>query len=180
MKMISIDLHRPNFLCSTNTMNVGTFMSKTIESTLERLFSSKNLTDVTLISSDKIPVQAHKFVLSVCSSVLKDLLLSHSHESPIIYLGDVELSELESMLQFMYLGNVNIPTNKIERFLKLARDLHIEELAKGLLEYKTAIKTVGRDDVPQNTNNLHQGDGNQEKENRKVDELQLYLLLNHI
>ena len=41
---------------------------------LSAAFTEKNFVDVTLISDDKIPFHAHKFVLSACSPVLKTLL----------------------------------------------------------------------------------------------------------
>ena len=42
---------------------------------LKGLLSRNKFTDVTLVSDDKNTFKAHKFVLSACSPVLRDLLV---------------------------------------------------------------------------------------------------------
>ena len=45
---------------------------------LSDVFSNK-FTDVTLVSDDKILFNAHRYVLGVCSPVLKNFLLNNPH-----------------------------------------------------------------------------------------------------
>ena len=73
----------------------------------ELLFGNK-LTDVTLVSDDKIAFKAHKFLLGACSPVLRDLLIESFHPQPIIYLGGIHSYELEAILSFLYLGKTRL------------------------------------------------------------------------
>ena len=73
-------------------------------STLEDLFSQNHQPIVTLVSDDKVAFRAHKFVLGAGSPVLKDLLLNNPHADPVIFLKGVKSFELNSILQFIYLG----------------------------------------------------------------------------
>ena len=83
--------------------------------TLKDLYIGKNhLADVTLVSDDQKQIQAHKFVLSACSQVLKNLLLANPHPHPIIYLRDVEHEELLALLQFIYLGEATIVQDRTQ------------------------------------------------------------------
>ena len=68
---------------------------------------SQFLSDVTLVSDDKIPFFAHKYVLSASSPVFKTVLLNKSQSNPLIYLRGVIHQELESILQFIYLGEAS-------------------------------------------------------------------------
>ena len=69
----------------------------------ELLFGNK-VTDVTLVSDDKIAFKAHKFVLGACSPVLRDLLVKHFQSDPIVYLRGIHSYELEAILFYLYLG----------------------------------------------------------------------------
>ena len=75
---------------------------------LNELYRTKEYADVTLVSDDKIPFKAHKFVLSACSHLFKDLLMKNQHPHPIFFLGGINQFELENLLQFTYLGIVFI------------------------------------------------------------------------
>ena len=77
--------------------------------------------DVTLVSDDKKQIQAHKFVLSACSPMLKNLLVKNVHPQPLIYMRGVGQEQLGYILQFMYQGEVSLGQDKVEMFL-----LHID------------------------------------------------------
>ena len=68
---------------------------------------SQSLSDVTLVSDDKIPFFAHKYVLIASGPVFKTVLLNKSQSNPLIYLRGVIHQELESILQFIYLGEAS-------------------------------------------------------------------------
>ena len=59
--------------------------SKHLYLSLNNKHMESNFFDVTLVSDEHIPFRAHKFLLTVYSSVLKDLLLYNPHEHPILY-----------------------------------------------------------------------------------------------
>ena len=101
---------------------------------LKEIFSNNENADVTLVSGDKVAFLAHKFVLSACSTVLKDLLLSNPHPHPMIYLNGVKKIELDSLLQFMYLGKTQICQSRMEKFFENGRDLHIKQLKQTLVK----------------------------------------------
>ena len=112
---------------------------------LRDLFTKSNYSDVTLVSDDQIQFQAHKFVLSACSPVLKNLLLNNSHSHPLIYLRGVKQQELGSILQFMYHGEAAIHLDSINMFLENAKDLQIKQLADCFVK----DKDVNRENDPE-------------------------------
>ena len=101
-----------------------------LQTTLKELFTENTFADVTLVSDDQIQIPAHKFVLSACSPVLKNLLLNNPHSHPLLYLRGVKQQELQSILQFMYLGEARIYQERINQFLDIAMDLQIEEFSQ--------------------------------------------------
>ena len=59
--------------------------------------------DVTLVCEDRKYIRAHKNILSACSPVFKDIVKLEQSSKPIIYLRGINFSELESIMQFIYL-----------------------------------------------------------------------------
>ena len=60
--------------------------------------------DVTLITEDKKHIKAHKNILSASSPVFKDVVKLELGGKPVIYLKSINYSEMESIMQFIYLG----------------------------------------------------------------------------
>merc|ERR1712129_356873 len=88
-----------------------------IVKSLSEKFTDIASADVTLVSDDQIPFQAHRFVISASSPVLKDLLLDNPSSHPLIYLRGVRQQELGSILQFMYYGEATVDKNRTNQFL---------------------------------------------------------------
>ena len=91
--------------------------------------------DVTLSCTDSNgrSLQAHKVILSACSSFFKSLLRQQqanhsSHPNPFIYLRGVTFSDLSSVLDFMYHGEVNVAQEDLNSFLSVAEELQIKGL----------------------------------------------------
>jgi len=95
---------------------------------LKNSHRDKSYTDVTLVTDDKIPIKAHKFVLSSFSLVIRTLLLDNSHTHPMIFLRGVSHRNLKSILQFMYYGRVEIQKGIENELLDVAEDLQIKAL----------------------------------------------------
>ena len=55
-------------------------------SRISEVFIENSYRDVTLVSDDQKPFQAHRYVLSTFSPVLKNILLNNPHSHPLIYL----------------------------------------------------------------------------------------------
>ena len=79
------------------------------------LFFEKTNSDITLVCEDQVQFKVHKFVLRSCSQLFKTLLDNHCpHDSvPMIYLSGVHPRVMESILQFIYLGEAT--TDKRDR-----------------------------------------------------------------
>ena len=61
---------------------------------LHELMISKELTDVTLVSDDKVQFKAHKIVLCAYSNVFKGIIVNLPKESSVIYLQGIHHQEL--------------------------------------------------------------------------------------
>ena len=98
---------------------------------LHQIMDSKIFTDVTLISDDQLPFRAHRNILAACSTVMNSMLqFGGPTPNPIIYLRGINHRELESLLQFIYEGQVTLSQNRVQEFLSIAKGLNI----KGLLD----------------------------------------------
>ena len=86
-------------------------------------------TDVTLISDDNKQIQAHRNILSACSPVFKEILqLDKQNNRSFIYLRGIQHEEIESVLQFMYLGQAKFYEERTNEFLMVAKSLQIKDL----------------------------------------------------
>ena len=85
---------------------------------LHEMMKSDELTDVTLVSDDKHQFKAHKTVLSACSSVFKSINKSLPQNNSVIYLRGVQHQEVESILEFMYLGVAAIYQERMNYMLQ--------------------------------------------------------------
>lgn len=85
--------------------------------------------DVTLACEDK-QVQAHKVILSACSSFFCNLLRRNPHSHPLIYLKGIKFSNLLSILDFMYQGQVEVAQDEITNFFAVAMDLKVKNLTQ--------------------------------------------------
>ena len=106
-------------------LNWHTFKSHTSE-LLSDLYSSSNFSDVTLVCDDQTQFKAHKFVLSACSSVFKNIL-STNVTSPFIYLRGIAKDEMEAILQFMYLGEAAFHQDRLNEFMNVAKELDLKK-----------------------------------------------------
>ena len=92
---------------------------------------SEDLTDVTLVCDDG-ELNAHKLMLYGGSEFFKGVLRKVPHQHPVIYIRGVKINHLESILDFIYHGEVNIAEDDLNTLLDVAQDLKI----KGLCERK--------------------------------------------
>ncbi|XP_046967102.1 sex determination protein fruitless isoform X1 [Vanessa cardui] len=99
---------------------------------LASLLQREALCDVTL-ACDGETVKAHQTILSACSPYFESIFLQNNHPHPIIFLKDVRFSEMKSLLDFMYKGEVNVGQNMLPMFLKTAESLQV----RGLTENNT-------------------------------------------
>ena len=100
---------------------------------LKEMSSDDSFADVTLVTDDKKQIKAHRNILSACSSVFKEILqINTNNNHPVIYLRGIQHTEIESILQFIYLGEAKCYEERMNEFLTVAKNLDIRELAKGI------------------------------------------------
>jgi len=101
-----------------------------ISSAFRELREEKDFFDVTLACDDS-QIQAHKVILSACSPFFRTVLRRNPHQHPLLYLKGVKYNELLSVLNFMYLGEVNVAQDELNSFLAVAEDLRVKGLTQG-------------------------------------------------
>merc|ERR1712150_78117 len=94
----------------------------------QQFYQEGQYSDVTLVSDDQTQFKAHKFVLNACSPVFKKIIDNNPSQHPLIYLRGIQSYELDSILQFMYLGEAKVYQEKMGEFIKVAKDLEVKEI----------------------------------------------------
>ncbi|XP_023339235.1 protein tramtrack, beta isoform isoform X13 [Eurytemora carolleeae] len=102
----------------------------------------KDFFDVTLACDDD-QLQAHKVILSACSPFFRNILKRNPHQHPLLYLKGVKYSDLQSVLNFMYHGEVNVAQDELNSFLAVAEELRV----KGLTQNNGSQSAKGREPV---------------------------------
>ena len=105
----------------------NSFQSNLVDNN-KKLFDKKLFADVTLVSDDFIPIEAHKTILSGASELFKKLLVMNLNAKPWIYLRGVKFQELQAILEFIYTGETKIYENNIEIFIKTFKEFEIKGL----------------------------------------------------
>ena len=95
--------------------------------------------NVTLMSEDHTKIEAHKVILAGSSSFFRELLKQSQHPHPLLYLGGVKGFYLSAVVDFMYLGEVNIAQEDLDNFLKAAEELKLKGLT-GSQEWNASPK----------------------------------------
>merc|ERR1719350_845260 len=99
---------------------------------LKELYQEKRNADVTLVSDDQTQFKAHQIVLRACSLVFKKIIDNNPNQHPLIYLRGIQSYEMESILQFMYLGEGKFYYERMGEFIKVAKELEVKEISKGV------------------------------------------------
>ena len=93
-------------------------------------------------------------VLSACSPFFREILKANPHPHPLLILQNVKQTDLLAVLDFMYLGEVQVVQENLASFLAVAENLEVKGLMKRdspeneqnvqepLLERKTLMPTT--------------------------------------
>jgi len=106
-----------------------------ISGAFRELREDKDFFDVTLACDDD-QMQAHKVILSACSPFFRTILRRNRHEHPLLYLKGVKYTDLVSVLNFMYHGEVNVAQEELNSFLAVAEDLKVKGLTQSSADTK--------------------------------------------
>ena len=143
---------------------------------LHEMMKSNDLTDVTLVCDDKIQFKAHKIVLSACSSVFKSIIKDLPNNNSTIYLRGIQHQEIESILEFMYLGVATFYQDRINEFLNVAKNLEVKEISKDV-EFEDVSKNDQEQDSSLNEISLSKDvkfeDVNDQEQDSSLNEISL-------
>jgi len=104
-----------------------------ISSAFRELRDDKDFFDVTLACDDE-QILAHKVIISACSPFFRNVLRRNPHQHPLLYLKGVKYTDLQSVLNFMYHGEVNVAQEELNSFLAVAEDLKVKGLTQNQSE----------------------------------------------
>ena len=101
-----------------------------VSQAFRELREEKDFFDVTLACEDD-QVSAHKVILSACSPFFRNILRKNPHQHPLLYMKGVKYQEMLAVLNFMYMGEVNVAQEDLNSFLAVAEDLRVKGLTQG-------------------------------------------------
>ena len=88
----------------------------------------ESYSDVTIACDGKF-YPLHKLVLSTCSEYFEEMFEKTSCKNPVIVLKDIQYEEFEALLNYMYIGEVNVLQEKLSGLIRAAECLKIKGLA---------------------------------------------------
>ena len=115
------------------TLNWSEF-SDNLTSFLGELRENGDFTDVTLACDDQIQITAHRILLAASSSFFKEILSKQKSPNLLIYMKGIKSRDINSLLDFVYHGEVNIYQEDLEGFLALADDLGFKGLERSSMK----------------------------------------------
>lgn len=103
------------------------------------LLRNESMTDVTLICNGGQTIRAHRVILSTFSPYFRAIFESQPFSNnpcqyPVIVIKDLELSELRTIIDFIYKGEVSVSRDKLQSVLQAAKALEVSGLADLKLE----------------------------------------------
>ena len=105
------------------------------------LYRDRSQAGASLLCREGRQVRAHPVFL--CQSpLLSSLLLDSTEAEPVIQLAGAGEEELHLLLEFLYLGQVNISHDQVEPLLGLARELGVSQLENILMPYKSGDRPI--------------------------------------
>ena len=89
------------------------------------LLEEQKLTDVTLASDDGFQIEVHKTVISASSLFFREVVMNSNNLKPFIYLRGVKQEILQSLLNFIYVGETVVKTETVDDLVAIGHELKI-------------------------------------------------------
>ncbi|XP_053663439.1 modifier of mdg4-like [Anopheles marshallii] len=115
--------------------------SSYIAGAFESLRYEEDLVDVTLYCEGR-KIRAHKMLLSACSSYFKNVFKENPSQHPIIIFKNVKYSDLQSLIEFMYKGEVHVLQESLPSFLQTANILSVRGLSEPFFDEQNLSTTA--------------------------------------
>lgn len=133
--------------------------SDEIVSGFSKLFKNESMTDVTLICNGGQTIRAHRVILSFFSPYFKAIFESQPFTNnqcqyPVIVIKDLAYTELRTIIEFIYKGEVSVSRDKLSSVLQAAKALEVSGLSE--LKVESFINSSNSSSLDQNNGN----DGN--------------------
>ena len=91
-----------------------------------KMITTTEYSNVTLVCDDSdYQFKTHKSILSACSPELEKIIRKTTEKNPVIYLKGIHAKEMESLLDFMYLGKVTVRQEDFQEWISAAANLKI-------------------------------------------------------
>merc|ERR1711874_47665 len=142
-----------NLVLTEEAMNSEKFclrwndFEKNISSAFRELRDDKDFFDVTLACDDE-QIQAHKVIVSACSPFFRNVLRRNPHQHPLLYLKGVKYKDILSVLNFMYMGEVNVAQEELNSFLAVAEDLRVKGLTQNNSSSESSAAAKAKQEQP--------------------------------
>jgi len=99
-------------------------------SSIDDLKNNEAFWDIKLVTEES-EIKCHKFILGASSPHLRKIIQRLGPVmNPVIYLRGVRHADLERLVEFIYLGVVNVPQDGLESLLEVAEDLQVKGLTQ--------------------------------------------------
>uniref|UniRef100_A0AAG5DV94 BTB domain-containing protein n=1 Tax=Anopheles atroparvus TaxID=41427 RepID=A0AAG5DV94_ANOAO len=109
-----------------------------IAGAFDSLRYEEDFVDVTLCCEGR-KIRAHKILLSACSPYFKEVFKENPCQHPVIIFKNVRYTDLMSLVEFMYQGEVSVAQDQLPSFLHTAELLSI----RGLTDSATEARPPG-------------------------------------
>uniref|UniRef100_A0A182K8A6 BTB domain-containing protein n=1 Tax=Anopheles christyi TaxID=43041 RepID=A0A182K8A6_9DIPT len=112
-----------------------------IAGAFDSLRYEEDFVDVTLCCEGR-KIRAHKILLSACSPYFKDVFKENPCQHPVIIFKNVRYTDLMSLVEFMYQGEVSVPQEQLPSFLHTAEVLAIRGLTDNTNDSRQPTSTT--------------------------------------
>lgn len=108
---------------------------RNVANVFERLRQEELFVDVSLATSDRQIIRAHRVLLSAGSGYLEKVLAMNPSDHPTVVLSSVRYKELKLLVDFMYSGEISVDQQQFPALLEAAKWLKIRGLYEDSEEY---------------------------------------------
>lgn len=113
-------------VCDTVRSTLPARFPSRLEQFSAELLSDFSLADITLLAHGQVPFSAHRVILCAGSQVFKDMLMRRTREDvTTISLEHIQPEDLQSILEFLYLGETCVPRDKMSDLIRAAQSLQV-------------------------------------------------------